>query len=138
MLRAKTYLDSHGHACQDCPLHVDMSIGNEVIRTNVVVKYLEISLYLRLTFSYQIQYSANKAQKIFEQLSRLMVNIGGPLPKRQRLYIYGSEIWNETLEVKKQGKQKTNALHIASANRTVSAPAVLVIAGTIPVDLLAA
>ena len=34
--------------------------------------------------------------------------------------------------------QRAAALHIASAYRTVFAPAVLVIAGTIPVDLLAA
>ena len=56
--------------------------------------------------------------------------------------LYGREIWAETLEIKKwanslvQG-QRTAALRIASVCRIVSAPAVLVIAGTIPVDLLA-
>ena len=56
---------------------------------------------------------------------------------------YGSEIWAETMEVKKRANslvlvQRTTALRIASAYRAVSAPAVLVIASTIPVDLLAA
>ena len=59
------------------------------------------------------------------------------------IMLHGSEISAETLEVKNRGNslvsvQKTATLRIASAYRTVSAPAVLVIAGTIPVDLMAA
>ena len=95
MLRTKTWLDSHG----SFPLHVEMSIGNEVIRTNSSVKYLSIGLDTRLTFMYYIQYMASKAQKIVGQLSRLMANIRGPLPARPRLcsevannvMLYGSE-----------------------------------------------
>ena len=54
-----------------------------------------------------------------------------------------SVIWAETLDVKKWTNslvsvQRTAALRIASANRTVCTLAVLVIAGTIPVGLLAA
>ena len=54
----------------------------------------------------------------------------------------GSEIWTETLDVRKRANtlvsvQITAALLITSAYRTVSASAVLVIAGTIPVDQLA-
>ena len=54
----------------------------------------------------------------------------------------GSEIFAETLEAIKHGNllvsvQRTSALRIVSAYRTVSAPAVFVIAGTIPEDLLA-
>ena len=57
--------------------------------------------------------------------------------------LYGSEIWAETLEVKERANslvsvQRTPALRITSAYRIMSAPAVLVIAGAIPVDLLAA
>ena len=49
----------------------------------------------------------------------------------------------ETLEVEKRANslvsvRRTAELRIASTYRTVSAPAVLVIAGIIPVDLLAA
>ena len=57
-------------------LHMDMTIGNEVIRTKSSVRYLGIRLDPRLIYSYQIQYSANKAQKIVGQLNRLMTNIG--------------------------------------------------------------
>ena len=59
------------------------------------------------------------------------------------IMLYGSKIWAETLEVKKRvnsliSVQRTAALRIASAYRTVFAPGVLVIAGTIPVDMLVA
>ena len=54
-----------------------MSIGNELIRTKSSVRYLEIRLDPRLTFLYQ--YSVKKAQKIVEQLNRLMTYIGGSL-----------------------------------------------------------
>ena len=129
---------------------MEISTGNEVIRTKSSVKYLGIRLDPRLTIMYQIQYSTRKAQKIVGQHSRLKANIGGPLPARRKLLmevadnivLYGSEFWAETLEVKKRvnsivSAQRTAALRFASAHRSVSASAVLVIAGTIPVDLLA-
>ena len=83
------------------PLHMDM--------TKSTVRYLEIRLDPRLTFSYQIQESADKAQKTFGQLSILMANIGDPLQARLRLLmdvannilLYGREIWADTLEVKR-------------------------------------
>ena len=55
--------------------------------------------------------------------------------------LYGSEIRTATLDVKKRANslvsvRRTPALRIAMACRTVSAPAVLINAGTIPVDLL--
>ena len=58
------------------------------------------------------------------------------------IMLYGSKIWAEALRFKKQANslvsvQRTVALSIASAYHTVSTLAVLVIAGTIPVDLLA-
>ena len=59
------------------------------------------------------------------------------------IMLYGRKIWAETLEVKKRADslvlvQRTATLRIASAYRTVPAPAVFVIACTIPVDLMAA
>ena len=79
-----------------------------------------------------------------------MANIGGPLSARQKLLIevansimlYKSDILAERLDFKKRANslvsvQRTAALCIASTYRAVSAPVVLVIACTIPVDLLA-
>ena len=108
-----------------------MSIENEAIGTKSSLKYLGIRLDPRLPFIYQIQYSASRAQNIVEQLSRLMTNIGGPLPARgslmmevaNNIMLFGSEIWVETLEVKKWANslvyiQRTSALRITSAYHT--------------------
>ena len=59
---------------------------------------------------------------------------------RSSITLYGREIWAEMLNVKKQANllisaQRTAIFLIALAYCTVSAPAVLVIAVTIPVDL---
>ena len=89
------------------PLHVNINIGNEIIRTKSSAKYLEIRLDPSLKFADQIQYSANKARKIVGNLSRLMAYIGGPLPAKCRLLkevgnsimLYGSEIWAKKLNV---------------------------------------
>uniref|UniRef100_A0A1B6JZR0 Uncharacterized protein n=1 Tax=Homalodisca liturata TaxID=320908 RepID=A0A1B6JZR0_9HEMI len=56
--------------------------------------------------------------------------------------LYGCEIWADALRQKRYRKkvvavQRRGALRISSAYRTVSEPAVLVIAGVIPIDLLA-
>ena len=62
MLKTKTWLNSHGlelamHKTElllitgrRIPLHVEMSIGNDVIRTKSSVRYLGMSLDPRLTF----------------------------------------------------------------------------------------
>ena len=60
----------------------------------------------------------------------------------QPVLLYGAEIWADSLdrEYRKNmiGKiQRTAALRISSAYRTVSENAVLVISGTNPIDLLA-
>ena len=108
MLRTKTWLDSHGLDLamnktelllitgRRIPLQ-EMSIGNEPIRTKSCVRYLGIRLDPRLTFMYQIPYSASKTQKIVKQLSNLMANIGGPLPARRRLVM---EVANNIMETK--------------------------------------
>ena len=69
MLRTKTWLDSDGlglamHKTELLliPLLMDMCIENDVSRAKSSVRYLEIKLDPRLTYSYQIQYSASKAQ----------------------------------------------------------------------------
>ncbi|XP_073811671.1 uncharacterized protein [Musca autumnalis] len=79
-----------------------------------------------------------------------MANTGGPLPSRRKILmeasnsilLYGSEIWAPALRTQVRASkllsvQRTSALRVTSAYRTVSAGAVLVIAGMIPIDLQA-
>ncbi|KAM8701552.1 hypothetical protein ACLKA7_017656, partial [Drosophila subpalustris] len=98
----------------------------------------------------QIQHAAKKASRATASLARLMANIGGPTQSKRRLLLtitntillYGCEVWAEALEADSRRKvyasvQRTAALRIASAYRTVSEAAVLVISSCIPIDLLA-
>ena len=79
-----------------------------------------------------------------------MANVGGPAAGRRRLLmsvtnsilLYGCEVWADALKQEKYRKQmaavqRRGALRIANSYRTVSEPAVLVVAGVIPIDLMA-
>lgn len=163
MIRTQTWLDAHGLKLaaektelilltrKHIPLEVDMRVHSETIKTSRVLKYLGVRLDNKLTYWAQIQHAAEKAAKITASLSRLMANIGGPLSSRRKLLmditlsilLYGSEVWADTLHVESRRKvlarvQRTAALRVASAYRTVSEAAVLVISRSIPIDLLAA
>lgn len=162
MIRTKNWLDSHGlqlamHKTElllltrrHIPIEIDMHVGDLIIPTKTSTKYLGIRLDPKLTYSKQIEYATTKAAKVTSQLGRLMANVGGPLASRRKLLmeasnsilLYGSEIWSSTLKTKKRARkilaiQRTAALRVTSAYRTVSAQAALVIAGMIPIDLQA-
>lgn len=129
---------------------VEMHVGEQQIQTKEAVKYLGIMLDGKLSFWNHICKAADKAAKVVSNLSRLMANIGGPTSNKRRLLIktadaimlYGAEIWAESLRFQKyrqrmEAVQRRGALRICSAFRTVSAPAAQVIAGVIPIDILA-
>jgi hypothetical protein len=129
---------------------VRFNVDTEVIETKRDVKYLGIRLDVRLTFWHQIISAVEKAEKVMTNLSRLMSNVGGPVSSRRRVLLsvvqsvllYGCEVWAEALRkglyrAKVMAVQRRCALRITSSYRTVSEPAVLVIAGVIPLDLLA-
>lgn len=74
------------------------------------VKYLGLRLDTKMTCTNKIQYAVTKSSKIIAQLSRLMTDIGGPIPSKRKLFIeacnsiilYGSEIWAHTLKTKRK------------------------------------
>lgn len=162
MLRTQAWLDSHGLKLatektelllltrKHVPLEVEMQVCENTITTQKVVKYLGIRLDSKLSYWAQIKYAATKAAQTTAWLSQLMANIGGPMHSKRKLLmstthsilLYGSELWADALKTKHRRKplcavQRTAALRVASAYRTVSEAAVLVISGTIPIDLLA-
>lgn len=128
-----------------------MHVGNEVVASKPAARYLGVMVDTKLSFWEQIRQTADKAAMGVTALSRLMANTSGPRSSRRRLLmsavqsvlLYGSEIWAESLNKERYRKrlaqvQRRAALRIASAYRTVSEPAILVIAGVIPIALLAA
>jgi hypothetical protein len=127
-----------------------MWVGDEVVETKPAAKYLGLVIDSKMTFFEQIKKTAEKASKGVMALSRLMANVGGPKSGKRRLLmsavqsvlLYGAEIWADSLEKDMYRKrlsqvQRRSALRVASAYRTVSEAAILVIAGCIPIHLLA-
>ena len=135
---------------QHIPLELDVRVCDTTLRTKKVVSYLGIRLDPRLTFWAQIHHAAIKASKVSGLLCKLMANVGGPTQSKRRLLmetvnsilLYGSETWASALKVESRRRvlsavQRTAALRVASAYRTVSESAVLVISSMIPIDLQA-
>uniref|UniRef100_A0A0A9Z5Y1 Reverse transcriptase domain-containing protein n=1 Tax=Lygus hesperus TaxID=30085 RepID=A0A0A9Z5Y1_LYGHE len=129
---------------------IPMRVDEHTIMTSNAIRYLGVMLDGKLSFWTHIRTVADKAAGVVGKLSRLMANIGGPSPAKRRLLIrtteaimlYGAEVWAEALRFhsyrdKLGAVQRRGALRICSAYRTVSGPAVQVVAGAIPIDLLA-
>ena len=127
-----------------------MRIVDVTIETKKVVKYLGLLLDNKLSFYEHIRQASEKASKVAATLSWLMANVGGPKPSSRKLLmsvvhsilLYGAEVWAEVLEVefhqtKPEAVQQHCALRIACSYRTVSKEAVLVIAGVMPLRLMA-
>lgn len=129
---------------------IPIRIVQEVIPSKPAVKYLGIMIDKNISFARQIQCTVEKAERSTAALSRLMINVGGPTYNKRRILmnavdsvlLYGSEVWADALykqvNCKKLSRiQRRMALRVASAYRTVSTPAVFVIAGAIPVEMIA-
>lgn len=127
-----------------------MRVNDVDVVTKPVVKYLGIMVDSKLNFFEQIRETADRAARGVMALARLMANVGGPRSSRRRLLmsavqsvlLYGAEIWAHALDkemyrIRLGRVQRLAALRVASAYRTVSEPAILVIAGVIPIALLA-
>jgi hypothetical protein len=125
-----------------------MNIGDTEVTTRRETVYLGLKLDTKLLFTPHLLYNTSKAALKMAQLSRLMANTSGPKASKRKvlmsvvtsILLYGSEIWAVAMEKDCHRKrvlsvQRRGALRISSAYRTVSGPAVLVIAGVIPIDL---
>lgn len=129
---------------------VPLRVGDLEVETKPEVKYLGVTIDRKVSFGEQIRRTAEKASQRVVSLGRLMSNVGGPRSSKRRLLmssvqsvlLYGSEVWAHALGKKcyrsrLASVQRAGALRVASAYRTVSEPAIMVIAGVVPVHLLA-
>ena len=130
------------------PMRFDVN-GCSLEATNSV-KYLGVTIDAKLTYWNYINQAADKAAKSVAALSRLMPNVAGPRASKRRLLmevahsimLYGAEVWAKSLVFNKYRRrlgsvQRRAALRVACAYRSVSEKAVLVVAGIVPIDLLA-
>jgi len=114
------------------------------------MKYLGVVLDSRLSFTPHIEYVGKKASKVLRSLGLLMPNLRGPSQTRRRLYYnvvmsiltYGVPVWGQEFvnSSRKQYPlrriQRTAALRVICAYRTVSLDAALLLAGFPPFPLM--
>lgn len=132
------------------PRNLRARVAEEPVEATTAIRYLGVMIDSKLTFWSQIRAASDRAAKVTAALSRLMPNIDGPSQCKRRammsvvhsILLYGAEIWADALKMETYRRrmasvQRQSALRITSGYRTVSEAAILVVAGVIPIDLLA-
>lgn len=133
-----------------CLSIVPIQIDSETIQAQGATQYLGIKIDSKLSFLEQIKTVANKAATITTNLFKMMQNIDGPRPSKRRMLLsvaqstmlYGAEIFVGALKkeyIKKPmlDVQAERTMRITCFYKTVSFEAALVVAGVIPINLLA-
>lgn len=129
---------------------ITLRVGDHGITSQLSIRYLGVMIDARLSFGQEAVYVGTRAAAVRAVLSRLMPNIGGPRQRKRALLTsvvtsvltYGIAIWADALRKQKLRRRvapvyRLGALRVASAYRTVSEDAVCVIAGMLPIDVLA-
>ena len=125
-------------------------LGEREVEWKTSIKYLGAQLDRRLSFGEHLRIAAAKGIQCGANLARLMPNIGGPREAKRRLVasvvhsklLYAAPVWanalqNHAIQKRLFSAQRSAAMRIVSADRTVSTSAVLVLASVLPINLLA-
>lgn len=129
---------------------VTLDVGEGSITSQPAIRYLGVMLDSRVSFKQHVEKTTVKARRVATALGRLMPNIGGPRQGRRKLLAsvvtsiltYGIAIWGDVLKIQKYRKKvaavhRLSALRVSCAFRTVSDDAGCVIAGMLPIEILA-
>ena len=132
------------------PRPMRLDVNRCSLKATNTVKYIGVNIDAKLTYWNHISQAGDKAAKSVAALSRLMPNVAGPRASKRRLLmevahsimLYGAEVWAKALEMNKYRRrlgsmQRRAELRVACAYRSVSEIAVLVVAGIVPIELLA-
>jgi|GEM_PF-4966415 len=124
-------------------------IRDSIVRVCPAMKYLGVFLDYRLNFKAHFQYLDTKVAKVTRALCRLMPNLRGPLEKKRRLYagileavvLYAAPIWAGSLNYDARCLfrrwQRSMAVRVCCAYRSVSFDSATLLARLIPLELLA-
>ena len=129
---------------------IKIQVGRYEVESKPSLKYLGVIIDARLNYAAHIEYVCQKASNVRIAIERMMPNVGGPKQMKRRLIstvirsliLYGAPIWSEALKTKYIAKKLLSvyrlcALRICSSYRTTSDDAAHVIAGIIPIDIMA-
>ena len=129
---------------------ITLRVEQHIITSQPAIRYLGVMIDARLNFKQQVEHAVTKASAVRTVLSWLMPNVGGPKHNRRALLAsvvtsvitYGIAIWTCALQTQETCRKVTSvchlsALRVSSAYRTVSKEASAVIAGLLPIEVLA-
>ena len=129
---------------------IKIRIGEHIIQSQPTLKYLGVMVDQRLKFKSHLENLATKASGVATLLARMLPNIGGPRQSRRLLIsrvvssilLYAAPVWASSLKVEANRRKiaapyRLSALRTSCAYRTTSDEAACVIAGMIPIDILA-
>lgn len=127
---------------------IQFAINGALITPKRNIRYLGIYLDDRGSFGEHVIQVTKKAESRLSKISRLMPNIKGPTSNKREvlcgvvhsILLYGAPVWARACAARKYREmlsrtQRRALVRIASAYRTVSAEALQVITGVIPIDL---
>lgn len=126
-----------------------ISIDEQEIKAEKSIKYLGLQIDCKLNFTEHANITAAKANKVAQNIRRILPNISMAKPTKRKLIssvvqsilLYGTPNWADRMNA--QGKkqlmkvQRKTALRIILAYSTVSTEATNVLADLPPIDLLA-
>ena len=130
--------------------NITIRVGDHLISSQPEIKYLGILIDHRLSFRPHLLMAGQKALRVSSAIARILPNTGGPrLAARQLLasvststMMYGDPIWYSSTRFESYTRvmvsaHRISSLRVCCAFRTVSSNAASVIAGRMPVNLLA-
>jgi hypothetical protein len=113
-------------------------------------KYLGVTIDTGLRFTGHIRAACAKSEKTVQAMKIIMPNTRGPRASRRKVLalamqstiLYAAPVWHTALDkqvnkIKVASAQRSLALRVCSAYRTVSGDAAVVLAGLVPLHLLA-
>lgn len=128
---------------------IRLSMGETIIETKRMVKYLGVHLDDNLSFGKHIERVCAKAERLVGALNRLLPNVKGPKEEKRRVYagvvesimLYAAPIWQGGVGIARyrrmmEGVQRKAIIRAISAYRTIATEGAQVIGGRIPIDLM--
>lgn len=113
------------------------------------LRYLGVHLDSQGTFGAHVVQATSKADRTVSAMMRIMPNVGGPGTMKRlalcgvvhSIILYGAPIWAKAMLMRKYremvtGAQRRALLRAACAYRTVSAEALQVVTGVLPIDIM--
>ncbi|GBP43148.1 Putative 115 kDa protein in type-1 retrotransposable element R1DM [Eumeta japonica] len=130
---------------------ITLEVGEQRITSQPFIRYLGVTIDVRLSFKQQVEHVSAKASVVRASLTQLMPNVGGSKQNRRRLLssvvtsilTYEISISADALKIHEAWRKarpiyRLNALIVTSAFRTISQEAVCVISETLPLRVIAA